>query len=103
MADDVIYKKPSEILTYSYDFTPKLQGDTTITAASAVTATDESGASASVFGSVTRSGNSLSCPLQAGVDGHDYQVVFTGIGTTTADKRTWTVEMRVRQNLGGVV
>jgi hypothetical protein len=104
MADEVIYKRPDEIYSYSYDFTPKLPLDSGLTASSAVTAVDEEGTAApAVVGTKAISGVILTCPLIAGTNGKDYTITFKGIGATSADSREWVVEMRVRSKIGGTL
>jgi len=102
MADDVVVKRPNEIQTYDYDFTPKLPLDAALSA-STVAAVDEEGNSASVLGTKSVSGLILSVPLQGGVDQKDYTVTMQATGTTSSDVREWVVELRVRRNLQGVV
>ncbi|HEY7419228.1 MAG TPA: hypothetical protein VH593_28860 [Ktedonobacteraceae bacterium] len=102
MADDIVYKRPNEIQTYDYDFTPKLPLDAALSS-STVSAVDEEGNSASVLGTKSASGLVLSVPLQNGTDGKDYTVTMQATGTTSADVREWVVEMRVRRYLQGVV
>lgn len=101
MADDIVYKRPDEKQTYDYDFTPKLPNDAALST-STVAAVDEQGQVASVLGTKSVSGLTLSVPLQSGTDGKDYTVTMQATGTTSADVREWVVEMRVRRNLQGV-
>lgn len=98
MADDILEKHPSEEVLYEADFTELLPDDTTISAASAVTAIDSSGidASGTVVGTVTQSGMLLRAIMQAGVNFEDYLVTFVGRGATTLRDRVWLLEMRVR-------
>ena len=104
MADDVLYKRPSEKISYAYDFTPKLQSDSGLSASS-VTAVDEEGTnvSSSIVSSSTASGLVVTGILQAGSDGKDYLVTFQATGTTSADIRQWVVELRVRSYIGGTL
>lgn len=104
MADDVLYKRPSEKISYAYDFAPKLQSDSALSASS-VTAVDEEGnnASSTVVASSSASGVILTGVLQAGTNGKDYTITFQATGTTSSDVRQWVVEMRVRTKIGGTV
>lgn len=99
---DVLYKHPNDEVKYTVDFTDDLPDDTSITAASVATAVDEAGtdASATVVGTVSQSGMSLSAVLQAGTDGKDYTITLTGRGTTTSRDSTKMVELRVRTTRG---
>lgn len=106
MATDVLYKTPAEIITYKLaDFTDLLPDDTAITAASTVTAVDDSGTdvSATVIANATESGMIEQCDIIAGTDGRDYTFTFTGVGDTTTDKREIVVEVRVRSKLQGAL
>jgi hypothetical protein len=102
MADYILYKRPNEKITYSYDFTPKLPSDSSLSASS-VTAVDEAGvvATSEVVASSSASGLVLTGILQAGTDGKDYTITMQAVGTTSFDKREWIVEMRVRSKVGG--
>lgn len=102
--DDVVFKNSVAERTYTVDFTDLLPSDTTITAASAVTAVDTTGAAVtSVLGTESESGMVLTVVLKAGTDGEDYTITFKGIGTTTGRIETFMLEMRVRNTLSGVV
>lgn len=103
MADDVLYKTPSEKVIYDYDFSPKLPAaDTAITLA--VSAVDEEGtSSSSVVGTSSASGTTGTVPLQAGTDGKDYTVTMRATGNSAGAIRDWIIEMRVRSKVGGVV
>jgi hypothetical protein len=103
MADDVLYKTPSEKVVYDYDFSPKLPtNDSSITLA--VSAIDEEGTSSSaVVGTSSTSGTTGTVPLQAGSDGKDYTVTMRATGATSGAIRDWVIEMRVRTKVGGVV
>lgn len=105
MADEVIYKRPNEIYSYSYDFTPKLPLDAALTSPSAATAIDEAGTdvSATVLGTKATSGLTMTYPLIAGTNNKDYTITMKGIGATSADAREWVVEMRVRNKIGGTL
>lgn len=103
--DEIVYKRPGELISYSRDFTSFLPGDTTITNLSTVTAIDEAAvdATSTVVATIARSGMLLSCNFAAGVEGKDYTYTFQGIGTTTGQKKEHTVEVRVRAKIGGSV
>lgn len=104
MAHDVVYKHASDELNYEVDFTSELPDDTSVTASSAVSAVDSSGAAAaSVVGTAAQSGMILSCPLIAGTDGEDYTVTFTGRGNSTSRDRSRIIELRVRNTAQGNV
>ena len=105
MATDVIYKTPAEIIPYDADFTDLLPDDTSITAASTVTAVDDANtdASATVISGATESGMIESFNIIAGTDGRDYIFTVTGIGNTTTAKREIIVEVRVRSKLQGAL
>jgi len=101
MADEVIYKHVNAESKHTVDFTDELPDDSSISGASTVTAVDSGDtAASSVVGTVSQSGMSLSAILQAGTDGEDYLVTFTGRGTTTSRDAIKTVEMRVRNKTG---
>lgn len=103
MAHDVIYKHPSDEVLYSVDFTDELPDDTSVSASSTVTAIDSEDASATstVVGTTSQSGMNLRAVLQAGTDGEDYLVTFTGRGASTSRDSTKMVELRVRTKLQG--
>lgn len=102
--DDVLYKHSSVTRSYPVDFTALLSGDTTITVGSTVTAINSAGAAVTaVIGTVSQSGMILTAVLQAGTDGEDYRITFSGIGTTTGKTETFMLEMRVRNYLTGAV
>ena len=102
MATDVIYKTPNETISYSVDFTPLLAAADASLTAETVTAADSSGAAiTSVIGTVTKSGLTLTAPLQAGTDGEDYLVKFKATGNSSARVREVIVEMRVRAKIQG--
>jgi len=101
--DEVMYKRPGELINYPRDFTSFLPGDTSITAGSTVTAIDEAGTdvTSTLVATIARSGMILSCNFAAGIEGKDYTYTFQGIGTTTGQKKEHTVELRVRAKIGG--
>lgn len=105
MAHDVIYKHPSDEVLYAVDFTDDLPDDTSVTSSSSVTAVDSDGTSATstVVGTTSQSGMSARAVLQAGTDGEDYTITFTGRGNSTSRDFTKIVEMRVRSTrLGNI-
>jgi hypothetical protein len=104
MAVDVVYKHSSVTRTYTVDFATMLSGDSTITAASTVTAVNSASTSTpTLIGTVTVSSMTLAAVIQAGTDGEDYRVLFTGVGTTTGRIETFVLEVRVRNVLTGAV
>jgi hypothetical protein len=104
MADDVVYKTPSEKIRYDYDFAPLLPS-TDASATLAVSAIDEEGtsATATVIGTTSISGTAGLADLQAGTDGKDYTCTMRATGATSGAIRDWVVEMRVRTKVGGQV
>ena len=105
MASDVLYKHPNDEILYAVDFTDDLPGDTTVSSSSSVTAVDSDNASATstVIGTASQSGMEARAVLQAGTDGEDYTITWTGRGTTTSRDATKIIEMRVRaKRLGSV-
>ena len=104
MADDILYKRPNEKISYDYDFTPKLQSDASLTSPT-VTAIDEEGQSATstIVASSSASGLTLTGVLQGGTDGKDYLVTYKATGNVSGDIREWVLELRVRTYLQGVV
>ena len=107
MAGDVLYKHSSSKPSYIVDFTRLLPSDTTITAASSVSAAYNSLGTAvtvsTISEAVSVSGMSMTVPLKAGSDGEDYRLELNGIGTTTGKNIVFVLEMRVRDKLAGVV
>jgi len=85
------------------DFTDELPDDTSVSSSSTTTAVDEAGtdSSATVVGTKSQSGMAQRAVLQAGTNGKDYTVTFTGRGTTTSRDATKIVEMRVRSTIQG--
>ncbi|MCI0565366.1 MAG: hypothetical protein MN733_43430 [Nitrososphaera sp.] len=105
MAHEVLYKNPSDEVLYSVDFTDELPNDTALDAGSDVSAVDSDGtdASATVLGTESETGMTVTAVLQAGSDGEDYRITFTARGSTTTRDATKIVEMRVRSyHLGNV-
>lgn len=104
MATEVIYKTTGEEILHPVDFTALLPDDASVTASSTVTAVDsDDAAAASVIGTVSQSGMELRAVLQAGTDGEDYTITFTGRGNSTSRDRVVIVEMRVRDQLQGTL
>lgn len=102
----VIEKHPDAKVSFEeFDFTDELPSDAALNSGtSTVTAVDSSGtAAASVVGTVTVSGMTLSAILQAGTNGEDYLVTFKAIGNTTAEVAVKQVEMRVRTKITGAL
>jgi len=104
MPHDVLEKHPDAERLYGMDFTDELPDDTSVTAGSSVSAVDANGtAAASVVGTVSQAGMTLNAVLQAGTNGQDYLVTFTGRGNTSARDAVKQLEMRVRTKMTGSV
>jgi len=102
MADEVVEKAPSEVIAQDIDFTELLPDDTSI-GASTVTATKSDGSSASIISAVTDSGLIVSFNITATIDGEDYLVIVTAPGGSSGQTRVWTIEVRSRLTLKGVL
>ena len=102
MADEVVEKTPTEIISQTVDFTDLLPLDATI-GTSAATAVDSSGTAATILGAVTDAGMIVSFKINATVDNEDYLITVTAPGVTSSDTRTWIIEVRSRSKLRGVL
>lgn len=105
MAEAILYKTPAEERQYIADFQDLLRTSDTalldIGAGSDVSAVDSAGvdASATVLGTETRSGKTLTVVLKAGTDGEDYIITFKGKGTASNDIHELKVHLRVRSKI----
>ena len=101
--EDLVEKHPNGQQTYDADLSEKLGDSDTALVSETVTATSSDGidASATVIGSVSKSGLVLTAILKAGTHGEDYKLLFKATGNVTAQVATLTVEMRVRNDILG--
>lgn len=103
MAQDVIYKRTTEDIPYTFDFTDDLpSADSTVTLVGIVaTSTAGTDSSATVLSGSAASGKTLTTVMQAGTDGEDYVVRATARGATSSRDFTKVVELRVRDSIIG--
>ena len=106
MAHALLYKRPSEVEFYQFDFTDLFAQpgtDTKITTSSRVVVTDSAGNDQTAL--IVQSTNITAFTLQAylanGLDGEDYLVEFTGAGDTTKQINSRLLELRVRSKIAG--
>lgn len=105
MAQDVIYKRTTEDIPYTFDFTLDLPStDSSVTLVSII-ATNTAGtdSSSTVLSGSAASGKTLTTVLQAGTEGDDYVIRATARGATSSRDFTKVVEMRVRDTIVGNV
>ena len=103
MAMDVVYKRTTEDVPYTFDFTDLLPStDATVTLVSVI-ATDTAGVdkSSTVLSGSAAATKTLTTVLQAGLEGEDYVVRATARGATSGRDFTQVIEMRVRDTIIG--
>jgi hypothetical protein len=109
MADALLYENPSELLPYTFDFSPYMPStdnalnDIIGGGASTITATkyDGTDVSSTILSSKSRSALTLSVVIGALTEGEEYRVSFTGVGATSAAKKTLVLELRARAKIEG--
>ena len=109
MADALLYQNTSELLPYTFDFSPYMPttdaalNDVTGVGASTITAAkyDGTDVSSTILSNKTRTGLTLIVTIGSLTEGEEYRVSFTGIGATSAAKKTLVLEVRARAKIEG--
>lgn len=105
MAHFIIYKRPTEVTPYEFDFEDLLPDDASLdTDQSQVSVVDSAGIDQTKYfvSHVVFSGIKMTAFLVNGLDGEDYIVYADGVGNVTAPvKLNRILEVRVRSQLAG--
>jgi hypothetical protein len=103
VADEVVYKAPTEVIRVEADLTDLLEAADASLSAHTVTAINSAGTTVTIASGITASGLSVIAFVAGTIDGEDYSVRLQGTGNSSGAVRSKLVEIRNRSNLIGAL